>query len=383
MPSRSLRAAVIGMLLFAAGCGQGIAPTVVPASPSTAPAPTATPSVTPASTPGQPTAPPDIDAIAARVQAVADELVLTRVGISVFLRVGADERTLVAGVASRSPLLDMAPGVRFQIASITKPMTATVVLSLVDAGTLSLDDPVAKWLPGLLKDGGKITIDQLLSHASGLFNFTRLEGWSWATQTYTATQLVRLAEAHGPAFAPGAGAEYSNTGYVVLGLIVEAATGRTLADAMHDVVFGPADMRSASLGTSEPPGLEEARGYADGVDVTTGALDGSEAAAGVVATANDVGRFLDALFKGQLLDLDTVAEMAAVHSQLNGGDSYGYGLDHIEIDCGPLIGHMGSLPGFTTDAWRRIDGTRTVVVLINDEPDSAEITPLLSAALCD
>ena len=105
--------------------------------------------------------------------------------------------------------------------------------------------------------------------------------------------------------------------------------------------------------------------------MTTAGLDGAAAAGGVQATAEDVGRFLDALFEGRLVEPDSVAEMAAVQRT------------SVNVECAPLIGHLGSLPGFTTNAWRRVDGTRTVVVLINDEASWDEVTRVLSAAVCD
>lgn len=382
---RSRRAVALLAVFLIAGCappGSSVTATGPLTPPPSVAATPSLPPPTPQPTP-VPTAPLDIDAIGARVQAAADTMVAIRTGISVFLRVGSHERTIVAGLASKSPDVPVAPDVRFQIASITKPMTATVVMSLVEAGTLSLDDPVETWLPGLLRDGKTITIAQLLSHQSGLFNFTQLDDWHWATQAYTAKQLVKLAEAHGRAFAPGARAEYSNTGYVVLGLIIRAATGGSLRDELQTVVFDPAGMASAGLGNAPIANFKQARGYADGLERTTVSLDGAAAAGGVVATAEDVGHFLDALFEGQLLDRDTVANMAAVHSLLNGDDSYGYGLDPFDFGCGPVIGHLGSLPGFSTSAVRRVDGSRTAVIFVNDEPAWAEVVPLLTAALCD
>ena len=376
--------ALLVATLVVAGCGQAVAPTV-PVSSSSQPltSPAATVATSPAPTAADPTAAAGIDAITARVQGVADGLAGTSTGITVFLRVGTDERTVVAGLANRSPMLEMAPDVRLQIASATKPMTATAVMALVESGTLSLDDPVAKWLPDLLKDGDEITIEQLLTHSSGLANFTQLDGWSWADES-TATELVERAEAAGPAFEPGARAEYSNTGYVVLGLVIEAATGDSLRRAMRELVFRPASMASADLGTRPLLGFEQARGYMGGVDVTSDSLDGLAAAGGVVATAEDVGHFLDSLMDGRLVDPELVADMAAEHSKLYGEDSYGFGLFLSSESCGPQIGHFGLLPGFAASAWRRGDGTRTVAVLINDETNWGDATNALgTAALCD
>jgi D-alanyl-D-alanine carboxypeptidase len=338
---------------------------------------TATPAV------AVPTPSAGIDAVSARVQAAADALVGTRTGISVYLRVGTDVRTIVAGLASRNPRLEMRPEVRLEVASVTKAMTATIVMSLVEQGALALDDSVDKWLPGLLADGREITVEQLLTHSSGLFNFVQLDAWDWLVQDYSAEEIVALAEHHGPAFRPGERAEYSNTGYVVLGLIVEAITGDSLRKAMQSLVFEPAGMTGADLGTRPMDGRVQARGYdTAGLDVTTEHLDGAAAAGGVVATARDVGAFLDALFDGKLVRAETVADMAAVHSLLRGTDPYGYGLSRGNLACVPTVGHAGELTGFSTNAWRTEDGSRTVVVVVNDEPTFEEVLPTLTAALC-
>ena len=203
------RVALIVTVVVAAGCGQGVPPTLVPGSATTVPATALPPAPTaPRPTEPSPTAAPAIDAVAARVQGVADTLDLTRTGIQRVPAGRAGRADIVAGLASKSPRLVMTPDIRFQIASITKPMTATVVLSLVEKGTLSLDDTVAKWLPGLLKAGKTITIEQLLTHTSGLFNFTELDSWSWADQAYTANESSssprRMAGRLPPARAPSA-----------------------------------------------------------------------------------------------------------------------------------------------------------------------------------
>jgi len=377
-------ALVVAACVFA-GCRQGVAPSLVPNTPSSAAlSPAATAAPTSAPTESGSTEPPAIDPIAARVQAAAGALAASRTGVSVYLRVGTEARTIVSGLASRNPAIEMTPDVRLQIASLSKAMTATIVMSLVEQGKVALDDPVDEFLPGLLAAGGSITVEQLLTHSSGLFNFVELDGWEWDDQDDTARELVALAEAHGPAFAPGEKAEYSNTGYVVLGIIIEKVTGKTLREALRTVIFEPAGMTGAGLGTRAIDGLVQARGYDDAdVDVTTEHLDGAGAAGGVVATARDVGVFLDALFDGKLVKPATVADMATVHSMLFGSDSYGYGLDPATFSCQPLVGHTGALAGFLTNAWRTADGSRTVVVVVNDEPGFEEVLPILTAALCD
>jgi D-alanyl-D-alanine carboxypeptidase len=156
---------------------------------------------------------------------------LTRAGAPgavVLVRHGARTRRVASGYADRDARTRMRAGDRFRIGSLTKTFTATVVLQLAAEDKLSLDDTVEQWLSGLVPGGERITVRQLLNHTSGLFNYTedravledmlrdRLREWS-------PRELVAIATAHPPTFAPGTRWAYSNTNYIVLGRIAEAA----------------------------------------------------------------------------------------------------------------------------------------------------------------
>jgi D-alanyl-D-alanine carboxypeptidase len=147
----------------------------------------------------------------------------------------------------------------FKVASLTKTYTATVVLQLVGEGKLSLDDSVQRRLPGVVPDGSKITIRQLLNHTSGLADFESdlrylkpyLAG-NFA-HYWSPRQLVGMGVSHKPLFAPGAGWSYSNTNYVVAQLIVERATGNTLGAELKRRIFRPLHLGQTTYPTT--PGL--------------------------------------------------------------------------------------------------------------------------------
>ena len=164
--------------------------------------------------------------------------------------------SIASGLGNVDEQTPMRPGDRFRIASHTKTYVATVVLQLVSEGKLRLDDTVEQWLPGLVPNGDEITIRQLLNMTSGLFDYEQDPrvfapyingdlGYHWSP-----LELVQIAVSHEPLFEPGATQSYSNTGYILAGLIIEAATGNTLRGELSHRIFRPLDLRATSFPTS-------------------------------------------------------------------------------------------------------------------------------------
>lgn len=172
-----------GLVLAAALC--------LTSSPSLA-APAATP-------PGQPAA--------RSPRAMLDQIVAAGVpGVIALEQRGPDADFTTAGVFDRATRARLRPGARFRVGSITKSFVAAVVLQLVREGRLALGQPVGRWLPGLLADGGRITVRELLNHTSGLYDYTRDPGFiagEEANEVFRPARLVAIAESHPPAFPPG------------------------------------------------------------------------------------------------------------------------------------------------------------------------------------
>jgi D-alanyl-D-alanine carboxypeptidase len=145
-------------------------------------------------------------------------------------------RLVAAGVADLATGARLGPQARFRVGSITKTIVANVVLQLVGEGRLSLDEPVARQLPGLLANGNTITIRQLLNHTSGLFDYTAdptvFEGQE-RNRIFTPKELVAIAETYPSTAPPGRIWAYSNTNYIVAGLMVEAVTGHRLGQELR------------------------------------------------------------------------------------------------------------------------------------------------------
>jgi D-alanyl-D-alanine carboxypeptidase len=303
------------------------------------------------------------------------------------VRVGDETRVVTAGLANVRTKEPMSAAHRFPVASVTKSMVAAVVMQLVEQGTLSLDDTTEDWLPGLLRSDHKITVEQLLSHRSGLPEYVEAQGFASVLRrgSLEPRALIDLVAAQPLEFEPGSSSAYSNTNYIALGLIVEAATDATLEQNLDARIFEPTGMASTSL-RGEPAGDEPlVHWYADGKDVTTsnpvalGWADG-----GVVSTAEDLSRFYRALLSGRLVRPDLVRRMTAHISTIEWA-AYGLGLAVTDKGCGTVYGHQGRTLGIFTDAWTLESLDREVVVMVNIGEDvrrTGPIAPIGHAALC-
>lgn len=290
-------------------------------------------------------------------------------GALVRIREGDGTIELARGEAS--------PGIRFRVASLTKTFVAALTLRLADRGILSLDDPVDAYLPGLLHAGDRITIRRLLNHTAGLFDYTGdpelLRG------ELSPRALIRIAERRERT----TGYAYSSTNYLVLGLVLEKATGTPLGELLHREVFQPfgLDDTTFEAGRVDGPHLHgHALATRDGV--ATGSLhDTSErpatsawAAAAVVSTAADLERFMRVLATSELAERMAPPE----------GARYGLGLGRAQLPCGPALSHTGNLLGTVTVV--RMLGDRISVVAGNVYPFTREVgerfAELLELAVC-
>jgi D-alanyl-D-alanine carboxypeptidase len=301
-------------------------------------------------------------------------------GAILLVRNGDRTVRLTAGLGNVAQKTPMRPGDHFKIASLTKTYTATVVLQLVGEGKLRLGDTVEQRLPGLVPNGSKITIRQLLNHTSGLFDFevdprylkpylSGNFGYYWAPR-----QLVRMGVSHKPLFPPGGGWSYSNTNYVVAQLIVEAVTGKTLGAELKRRIFQPLDLRDTSYPTK--PGLPSpyAHGYMllgkpPATDVTGLSPSLAPGSGAIVSTAQDVADFYRALLSGRLLKPKELQAMKTTVSERTGkavvtGPGSGLGIGRSGISCGGWS-HTGELPGYDVAAVSSANGRRQVVLMMN------------------
>ena len=313
----------------------------------------------------------------------------------------------------------------FRMGSNTKTVTATLILQLVAEHRLALNDSIEKWLPGLVPNGRNITLRMLLNHTSGLADIAyEPEALELMTgqvdQLPTAEQVLALGTGQPALFAPGKGWSYSNTGYIALGLVLEKVTGQSLADLVQERIAGPLGMKDTYLATAAPshdtlpmahgfepdaadlapilpPGTPAGFGFVgpainDHVDVTAINQSWLSAAGAIVSTAGDWARFDQALMSGRLIPEAELDEMRVVIPE-DGSDgpgrSYGLGLEEVQTPCGTVWGHDGDLPGYLSDNYTNLSGTRTVSVLstthfglMTDPTAGAAERTLVNDAVC-
>ncbi|MEV8440507.1 serine hydrolase domain-containing protein [Actinosynnema sp. NPDC051121] len=312
---------------------------------------------------------------------------------------------------------------KFRIGSYTKTFVAATVLHLVGEGRLSLEDTVDRWLPGVVtgngNDGTKITVRNLLQHTSGLPNyvgrlpelFLEAKFDDVRFRTYRPEQLVALAVREKPDFQPGERWSYSNTGYVLAGMIIERVTGNTWQHEVRTRIVEPLGLRDTFLpGTSpflpEPhatayerfpeKGLEADPNdprYGRAIDVTRYNPSWGGAAGDMISTTADGNAFLKALLGGRVLRPAQLAEMTKTvrAPELDPawpGAEYGLGLMRIPDSCGGHWSHGGDIPGFKTRNGVTADGKRSVMVSINTDsmvprPGAPELAGDVASELVD
>jgi D-alanyl-D-alanine carboxypeptidase len=312
-----------------------------------------------------------VAAVEERVE-VYDEITT---GVIALVRKDDETEVVTNGRSEVTDRVPPAPGDTFPIASITKPMTAALVLQLVGDGEVALGDPARRWLPELRPVDAEITVEQLLSHRSGLSETVEAD----VRQVGFDTAALLERSARRPLdFRPGSDGSYANIGYGALGLLVERVLGQPFGTALEERVFRPAGMKDSSLG-----GRPEVQGHqGNGKPVEKYYLGFLPGAGSVVATAADVDGFFRALWAGELLDLDEVDEMRTPRGSLQFWSEYGLGLAFEKFTCGRAIGHSGRIAGFTIEAWTLAGEERSTVVMVNDEAADTVVNSIVETALC-
>jgi D-alanyl-D-alanine carboxypeptidase len=346
--------------------------------------------------------------LAQRVQRALDRVVAAGApGATAVVRVGARTFRLSSGRSNLSPVEPMRTDLPARIGGVTKTYTATVVLQLVAEHRLRLDDTVEKWLPGAIPTGAGISVRQLLNHTSGVFDYVKdprtlapyLDG-DW-TRTFNPADGVRYAAEHEPLFPPGTALNYSNTNYLLLAMIVETITGRSIGAELRRRIFAPLGLARTSYPTSSEIAGRYVHGYiADAtppVDITPLSPTVYAAAGAILSSADDVARFYRALLGGHLLPPRFLREMQTIDPVATGGipdagilgGGWGLGLLREEYPCGEAWGHDAEHLGYMAAAWTSRHATRQVVVIVNsgafdhDAPVSAAMRDVLVTAYCD
>jgi len=257
------------------------------------------------------------------------------------------------------------PSTKFRLGSITKQFTSALILLLEEDGKLSIQDPVSRHVPEAPASWSDITLYHLLTHTSGIHNFTALPDYRvrQVQPSSPAAQLERLRD-EPLDFAPGTEYRYSNSGYLILGLVIERVTGRPYADVLEERIFGPLGMQDSGYDSNAAVVPHRAAGYAPGPDGPVNArfvdMTVPHAAGALYSTTGDLLKWTRGLFGGRLLKPESLRKMTTPN--LN---NYALGLNVREVNGVRMIGHGGSINGFNAFlAYYPLSET-TVAVLAN------------------
>jgi D-alanyl-D-alanine carboxypeptidase len=300
--------------------------------------------------------------------------------------------SLTAGVGDLGTGRPRSAADRYRVGSITKTFVATVLLQLEAEGRLSLDDTVEKWLPGVVRghghDGRHITVRQLLNHTSGVFDYTGDTGFYRSVftedgflrhryDTHTPGELVRIAMRHRPDFAPGASWKYSNTNYVLAGMVIEKVTGHPYAIEIARRIIAPLRLRGTSVpGARVTVPRPSSRAYSKFADPKGPARDVTQlnpslasAAGEMISDSADLDRFYSALLRGKLLPPRQLTEMkTTVEATGIPGARYGLGIMDVRLSCGVHVwGHDGGIHGSLSSAVTTADGDHAIAFNFNGD----------------
>ncbi|UCG88382.1 MAG: beta-lactamase family protein [Gemmatimonadota bacterium] len=267
----------------------------------------------------------------------------------------------------------------FGVSSVTKVYVAALALRLAEEGLLGLDDSLRQWLGSYAHVDSTITIRQLLNHTSGVYDFVE-HPLAWDSILYDPSRLWSAGEivtsfVSEPYFRPGAGFHYSNTGYLLVGMIIEAATGSDVSAALRNRFWDPLALRNTFFDVEEAIPGELAHPWIDaGNDGVlddfssvprTAASSASWTAGAIIATALDLAQWGRALYGGAILSDASLAQMLA-----ETGSGYGLGTDLIlgeeHFNGEPAVGHAGSGLGFASVLAYLHNLDVSVAVLMND-----------------
>ncbi|MFF7767979.1 serine hydrolase domain-containing protein [Streptomyces massasporeus] len=333
-----------------------------------------------------------------RLRHEAGRVLETTGAVNVHIRVRGGRHVIEAGageavLGTGRPVPD---NPRFRAASVTKSFVAATVLQLAAQKRLSLHDTVEHWLPGLVQghgnDGSRITVRHLLQHTSGLYDYDSTELTGKTAPDFerhrfdrvTTEQLIAAALRHPPEFPPADPGDphprwsYSNTGYFLLGALIERVTGRPWEREVHDRTVRRLGLSGTRLAGDDPyltgPHAHIYHRFAGSghwTDTTVRAMGWAGPAGSLVSTSADLDRFFTALLTGALLPPRELAAMRTTvpsneeHQQFTPGMRYGLGLMSQPLPCGgSRWGHHGDLEGTFVRTGFAADGSRSVVVTV-------------------
>jgi len=288
------------------------------------------------------------------------------------------------GSADLEHSISVTPQSPFKIASLTKPITAIAIMQLVENGKLLLDEKVGLYVDSLPKEWNSITIRQLLSHTSGLADYFQSPDWSWKNSWrlhLSHDEFIKMCEKSLPIFKPGEKMKYCNTGYYLLGMVIEKISEMSYGAYLKRHIFEPLGMSNTRLDNAESIISGRVRGYT----LTEGELRNSEftsdtwaySEGGVITTTEDLSKLDSSLYTEALLKKISIEQLWTPTKLNNGSDGiigdngagmpnhYGLGWFISDYKNHKLILAGGNKPGYSCICFRFIENDLTVIILSN------------------
>lgn len=275
------------------------------------------------------------------------------------------------GLANYELNVANAPAMKFRIGSLSKQFTALAVMQLQEKGLLKISDTLARYIPDF-PNGHKITLHNLLTHTSGIFNISTMPDIiERAKQSITLEKLVERIKKNKPEFAPGDHYSYNNSGYILLTHIIEKITGKPYEQYLQENIFNPLGMQESGIDDPIQIIPNRAAGYSKDTKGLINApytdMAWTAGAGQIYSTIEDLYRWHVALQSGKLLAKESVKTLMAAHVQMETANEwYGYGLYHIKnTKFGPLIGHRGKTLGFHSALYYYPEHDIVIIILSN------------------
>jgi CubicO group peptidase (beta-lactamase class C family) len=277
-----------------------------------------------------------------------------------------------SGMANLELGVPLTPDMVFEIGSITKQFTAVAIMMLVEEGKMSLDDPMTEFLPEYPDYGDGITVEHLLTHTSGIVSYTGIPDYmdQEIRRDLTVQELIDVFDDLPVEFEPGARFAYNNSGYVLLGAIIESASGMTYADFLQERIFDRLGMKDSYYGSHRRVIPRRAAGYGGEPGAWANAdflsMTQPYSAGALMMTVEDLFRWNQALYGGELISEESLERMTTPYVLNNGNSAgYGYGLAPRGLRGRRAIGHGGGINGYVTDAFYLPDEDVFVAVFSN------------------
>lgn len=237
---------------------------------------------------------------------------------------------------------------QYRIGSITKVFTSTMIFQLIDEGKLSLDTKLSKYYPKV-RNAEKITISMLLSHRSGIHNFTNDPGYQfYMTQPKSKMEMVKLIEDLGSDFEPDSRADYSNSAFVLLGFIIEDITGDSYANQLQRRIAEKISLKRTAYGGPIKVSNNHAQSYrlngSDWATATVTDMSIPHGAGAIIATPTEVGKFLTGLMTGKLISAESLSKMKEIN------EGYGRGIFQFPFNGKTAYGHTGGIDAFSSNS---------------------------------